>query len=94
MKFSVGPSTLYFSLVFFPHALLQMSGFGFEIPRKRHPDGNRIWPQYRIEALVFFGRCMSLLFLAWYRKGNNRAVEKSQHETSKSDLIGVDAEKE
>jgi len=71
--------TLYFSLVFFPHALLQMSGFGFEIPRKRHPDGNRIWPQYRIEALVFFGRCMSLLFLAWYRKGNNRAVEKSQH---------------
>lgn len=57
-------------LLFFPHALLQVSGFGFQIPRKRHPEGNRIWPEYRWHALVFFLRCLSLLALAWYRKRN------------------------
>lgn len=61
---------LYFILIFFPHLLLQISGLGFDIPKKRHPDGNRIWPQYRLEALVFFNRCIILLYIAWYRKYN------------------------
>ena len=35
---------VYFIQIFFPHLLLQASGFAFHIPLKRHPDGNRIWP--------------------------------------------------
>ena len=58
----------YFYILFLPHLLLQLSGFTFKIPTKRHPDGSRIWPQYRYEALAFFARCMVLLFLAWHRK--------------------------
>lgn len=54
-------------VVILPHVLLQVSGFGFAIPRKRHPDGNRIWPQYRWEALIFCLRSLSLLYLAWYQ---------------------------
>jgi len=55
-------------LLFLPHFALQMSGFLFTIPQNRHPDGNRIWPQYRFEALVFFSRSIALLLLAWYNK--------------------------
>lgn len=57
-----------FTILFFPHLLLQLSGFHFHIPSARHPDGNRIWPQYRFEAILFFGRCFALLGLAWMRK--------------------------
>ncbi len=60
-----------FAMIFLPHFLLQISGFAFPLPNKRHPDGNRIWPQYRWEALVFCTRCLSLLFIAWRRKVNN-----------------------
>lgn len=60
-----------FAIIFLPHFLLQISGFAFPLPNKRHPDGNRIWPQYRWEALVFCTRCLSLLFIAWRRKANN-----------------------
>ncbi len=60
-----------FAMIFLPHFLLQLSGFAFFLPNKRHPDGNRIWPQYRWEALVFCTRCLSLLFIAWRRKANN-----------------------
>ena len=59
-------------LLLLPHMLLQVSGFGFKISRKRHPEGNRIWPEYRWHALVFFLRCLSLLILAWYRKRHSR----------------------
>mmetsp|Transcript_1061 Transcript_1061/g.2390 ORF Transcript_1061/g.2390 Transcript_1061/m.2390 type:complete len:384 (-) Transcript_1061:1126-2277(-) len=55
-------------LLLFPHLLLQISGFGFRIPPKRHPEGNRIWGEYRWHALAFFTRCGSLLSLAWYNK--------------------------
>ena len=55
-------------IVLLPHVALQLSGFGFDIPRKRHPDGNRIWPQYRWEALIFCLRSLSLLYLAWYQR--------------------------
>ena len=59
-----------FTIIFLPHVLLQLSGFAFHIPSKRHPDGNRIWPQYRWEALLFCTRCLSLSFIAWRRKVN------------------------
>jgi hypothetical protein len=61
---------------FLPHLLLQLSGFRFAIPRKRHPEGNRIWPQYRYEALVFFSRCTTLMGIALYRKLTSRAESR------------------
>eukprot|EP00984_Skeletonema_dohrnii_P037447 scaffold39525_cov139-Skeletonema_dohrnii-CCMP3373.AAC.3 len=64
-----------FVMLFVPHLLLQLSGFAFSLPNKRHPDGNRIWPQYRWEALVFCARCLSLSFIAWRRKMNNWKLE-------------------
>lgn len=59
---------LHFVQIFLPHLLLQLSGFAFHLPAKRHPDGNRIWPQYRWEALIFCCRCLSLAFIAYRRK--------------------------
>lgn len=53
---------------FLPHVALQMSGFVFEIPQKRYPDGFRIWKQYRYEALAFCCRTWTLMGVAWYRK--------------------------
>lgn len=64
-----------FVVLFLPHLLLQISGFAFPLPIKRHPDGNRIWPQYRFEALIFCVRCLSLAFIAWRRKLNNWKLE-------------------
>lgn len=61
-------TTISFVILFLPHLLLQISGFYFPLPTKRHPDGNRIWPQYRWEALVFCIRCLCLAFIAWRRK--------------------------
>eukprot|EP00986_Skeletonema_menzelii_P008824 scaffold3838_cov157-Skeletonema_menzelii.AAC.14 len=60
-----------FAMIFLPHLLLQLSGFAFLLPSKRHPDGNRIWPQYRWEALLFCTRCLTLSFIAWRRKVND-----------------------
>ena len=60
--------TIVFVKLFIPHLLLQCTGFAFPLPSKRHPDGNRIWPQYRWEAVVFCIRCISLAFIAWRRK--------------------------
>jgi len=64
-----------FAKWFLPHLLLQLSGFVFPLPMKRHPDGNRIWPQYRWEALVFCLRCLALSLIAWKRKLYNWALE-------------------
>lgn len=57
-------------LVFIPHVLLQLSGFGFIIPSKRHADGNRIWPEYRWHGLIFCARSLVLLVLAVRRRRN------------------------
>lgn len=54
----------YQLLSFVPHAILQLSGFSFKLPSKRHPEGNRIWSEYRWHALVFFFRSMALILLA------------------------------
>lgn len=63
-------STKLFQLLI-PHLLLQLSGFGFSVPSKRHPNGNRIWGEYRWHALIFFARCVVLMSLAWFRKQHN-----------------------
>ena len=68
-------SSIYFGKCFLPHLILQLSGFGFHLPKKRHPDGNRIWPQYRYEALIFCIRCLSLAWLAWKRKVNKQPLD-------------------
>jgi hypothetical protein len=67
-------STPFFSL-FLPHACLQVSGLGFKIPPKRHPDGNRIWGEYRWHALAFFSRSMALMFCAWQKKKGAYSAE-------------------
>lgn len=72
---SQSPNRVMF-LLFFPHFLAQMSGFGFKIPETRHPDGNRIWPQYRFEAVIFFFRSVALLFLAWWNKQKSIPLDK------------------
>lgn len=79
------------ALLFLPHVLLQVSGFGFHIPKTRHPDGNRIWPQYRPEALIFFGRCTALLSLAWYRKvqSHNRRLRPTDGEETCHSAIAL-----
>jgi hypothetical protein len=63
-------TTLRVAQIFLPHIALQLSGFAFDIPKKRYRDGFRIWPQYRWEVLVFVTRTMSLMAVAWYRKLN------------------------
>ena len=70
-----------FLLVFLPHFILQVSGFGFHIPRKRHPDGNRIWPEYRWHALIFFCRCMSLMLVAFWTSQKNKKNKKHDDES-------------
>ncbi|CAB9523574.1 unknown protein [Seminavis robusta] len=69
--------------LFTPHFILQLSGLVFGIPRKRHPDGNRIWPQYRYEALV---RCLALMAIAWHRKNLNNK-KKNEFSVIPSALI-------
>ena len=64
-----------FLQLFLPHLLLQCTGFTFHLPPKRHPDGNRIWPQYRWEALIFCCRCISLVYIAWRNKYNGWLLE-------------------
>lgn len=66
---------VYFIQIFLPHLLLQSTGFAFHLPLKRHPDGNRIWPQYRYEALIFSCRCLTLAFIAWRRKCHMWSLE-------------------
>jgi hypothetical protein len=67
-------STPFFWL-FLPHLCLQVSGLGFAIPPKRHPDGNRIWAEYRWHALAFCARCLALMFCAWQKKKGAFAAE-------------------
>lgn len=70
-------------VVFSPHLALQISGFAFRLPWKRHPDGNRIWPQYRYEALVFCARCLALMIVAsWQKKAQSQNGAPNQ-----SDLV-------
>mmetsp|Transcript_22572 Transcript_22572/g.31517 ORF Transcript_22572/g.31517 Transcript_22572/m.31517 type:complete len:344 (+) Transcript_22572:291-1322(+) len=69
-------------LVFLPHFLLQVSGFRFTIPTVRHPDGNRIWGEYRYHALIFWGRCFVLLCWGYYGK-----FKTTIHATANAEVI-------
>lgn len=60
MGFDYSPGQL---LLFLPHGMLQVSGFYFKLPPKRHPEGNRIWSEYRWHALFFFCRSMAYLLI-------------------------------
>mmetsp|Transcript_40250 Transcript_40250/g.121254 ORF Transcript_40250/g.121254 Transcript_40250/m.121254 type:complete len:331 (-) Transcript_40250:322-1314(-) len=79
-----GTSPRLLLLILSPHLALQLSGLAFDIPRKRHPDGNRIWPQYRYEALVFCGRCLALLLFASWNK--ERMVRRNDDAPTRSGL--------
>lgn len=43
------------------HWSLTLSAFVFKIPAKRIKSGDRIWPEYRLHALVFLSRSLALL---------------------------------
>jgi len=58
------------------HILLQISSFGFWIPRKRHPDGFRIYPEYRAHALLFMMRSLVLVITALCRKASSEYKSK------------------
>ena len=66
--------------IFFPHLMLQISGFAFDIPQKRYRDGFRIWPQYRYEALIFCCRSLVLMSIAWYRSVHGCSSDNNSDE--------------
>mmetsp|Transcript_7488 Transcript_7488/g.11247 ORF Transcript_7488/g.11247 Transcript_7488/m.11247 type:complete len:303 (-) Transcript_7488:495-1403(-) len=74
-------STKELCMLLLPHLLVQMSGFGFILPTKRHPDGNRIWNEYRWHALFFFLRCVILMALAWSRKTTTMTMTTTTTQT-------------
>ena len=83
---NLNPRNLF--LVFLPHILLQLSGFGFKLPPNRHPEGNRIWNEYRWHALAFSCRCMALIFMANRCKNGNFPC----HNNSETDNTTVSTE--
>jgi hypothetical protein len=72
----MGPSDMgfqkYTSLTlptFLLHWSLTLSSFVFNIPAKRIKSGDRIWPEYRLHALVFLSRallCCSVIYYEQY----------------------------
>jgi len=50
----------------FLHLALHISSFDFVIPQRRIKDGGRIWPEYRLHALIFFGRSFAGILVRRY----------------------------
>ena len=48
------------------HFMLTASAFIFKIPNKRIKDGTRIWPEYRMHAMVFLCRSLAVIGRYWY----------------------------
>ena len=48
------------------HFMLTASSFIFKIPQKRIKDGTRIWPEYRMHAMVFLCRSLAVIGRFWY----------------------------
>lgn len=48
------------------HFMLTASSFIFKIPNKRIKDGTRIWPEYRMHAMVFLCRSLAVIGRYWY----------------------------
>jgi hypothetical protein len=53
------------------HFLLTSSAFVFTIPLRRIKDGTRIWPEYRMHAMVFLCRALVTIGLYWYEEEYN-----------------------
>ena len=53
------------------HLALTASSFEFQIPKKRILDGTRIWPEYRLHAMVFLCRSVAVIALYWYEEQYN-----------------------
>ena len=52
------------------HFSLTASSFGFAIPKFRIKDGTRIWPEYRMHAMVFVCRSLVTILVYWYEDTN------------------------
>ena len=50
------------------HWSLTLSSFVFNIPAKRIKTGDRIWPEYRLHALVFLSRALVCCCLFYYEQ--------------------------
>ena len=50
------------------HWSLTLSSFIFNIPSKRIKTGDRIWPEYRLHALVFLSRSLLLCCVYYYEQ--------------------------
>jgi hypothetical protein len=48
------------------HWSLTLSSFVFNIPSKRIKSGDRIWPEYRLHALVFLSRALVCCIVFYY----------------------------
>jgi hypothetical protein len=48
------------------HFLLTATAFSFKIPNRRIKDGTRIWPEYRMHAMVFLCRSLAVISMYWY----------------------------
>jgi hypothetical protein len=53
------------------HFLLTASAFEFKIPNRRIKDGTRIWPEYRMHAMVFLCRSLLVIGMYWYEEEND-----------------------
>jgi hypothetical protein len=56
---------------FILHWSLTLSSFIFKIPSKRIKSGDRIWPEYRLHALVFLSRSLMLDCVYYYEQYYN-----------------------
>jgi hypothetical protein len=53
------------------HWCLTLSSFIFTIPVKRIKTGDRIWPEYRLHALVFLSRSLAIMTVYYYEQYYN-----------------------
>ena len=53
---------------FLLHWSLTLSSFVFRIPAKRITSGDRIWPEYRLHALVFLSRSLLCCCVMYYEQ--------------------------
>jgi hypothetical protein len=71
----MGPSDMGFRTypsftipTFLLHWSLTISSFIFHIPAKRIKSGDRIWPEYRLHALVFLSRSLLICCVYYYEQ--------------------------
>jgi hypothetical protein len=74
----IGPTDMGFQTypsltipTFMLHWSLTLSSFIFKIPSKRIKTGDRIWPEYRLHALIFLSRHLSIACVYYYEQYYN-----------------------